>query len=48
MPTFFRFLVVTGTLVTLFYGSMYLLASNFEPKPREVTYSIGTLKIRKQ
>lgn len=48
MPSIFRFLVIVGTLVGLGYWSLFMLATRFEPQPREVVQPIGTVKIRKQ
>ena len=48
MPTLFRFVVIVGTLIGLGYWGLFVLATQFEPKPREVVEPIGTVKIRKQ
>jgi hypothetical protein len=48
MPTFVRFVMIVGSLVAVCYWGLHLLATQFEPQPREVTHSIGTVKIRKQ
>lgn len=48
MPTIFRFVIIVGSIVTVAYWSLYLLATRFEPEPREVTQPIGSVKIRKQ
>jgi hypothetical protein len=48
MPTFFRFIIIVGSILATTYAGLYVLATKFEPKPKEVQYSIGTLKIRKQ
>ena len=48
MPTFIRFVLIVGTLIAAVYGGLYLLATQFEPQPREVTRSIGSVKIHKQ
>ena len=48
MPTFFRFLTIVGLLFVTAYACLYVLATRFEPAPRETSYSIGTVKIRKQ
>ena len=48
MPTIFRFVIIVGALVAAGYSGLYVLATQFEPQPREVTQPIGTVKIRKQ
>lgn len=48
MPTIFRFVIIAGTLVGLGYWGLFVLATKFEPNPREVVEPIGTVKIRKQ
>ncbi len=48
MPTIFRFLVIAGTLFGLGYWGLFMLATRFEPQPKEVVQPIGTVKIRKQ
>lgn len=48
MPTIFRFLVIVGGLAAVAYGCLFMLATRFEPQPREVVEPIGTVKIRKQ
>ncbi len=46
MPTLFRFVVIAGILAGLAYWSLYLLATRFEPQPKEVVQPIGNVKIR--
>lgn len=48
MPTIFRFLIIIGTIVGVGYWGLFLLATRFEPQPREIVDPIGTVKIRKQ
>lgn len=48
MPSLFRFLTVVGTLVAVVYGTLYILATKFEPSPREVTKSVPGIKLPKQ
>lgn len=48
MPSIFRFLIIVGILGAAGYGGLYVLASKFEPEPKEVTQPLGNLKIRKQ
>jgi hypothetical protein len=40
MPSLIRFLSVVALLAGLGYGVMFMLATWFEPKPREITVSI--------
>jgi hypothetical protein len=40
--------MIVGSLVAVCYWGLHLLATKFEPQPREVTHSIGSVKIRKQ
>jgi len=46
MPTLIRFLTIVGLIIGLFYGSMFVLANFFEPKPRELTKTVHDIKIR--
>jgi hypothetical protein len=46
MPTLFRFVVIAGILAGLGYWSLFVLATRFEPQPKEVVQPIGTVKIR--
>ena len=48
MPSLFRFILIVGLLVAAGYGGLYVLATQFEPNPQEVTHPIGSVKIRKQ
>jgi hypothetical protein len=48
MPSLFRFLTFVGVVGGLTYGSMYLLANWFDPKPREITVSIPPDKFLKR
>ena len=48
MPSLFRFLTLIGVVGGLTYGGMYMLASWFKPKPREITVSIPPDKFAKQ
>lgn len=48
MPTLFRFVVIAASLIGLVYAGLFMLATRFEPQPREVVEPIGTVKIRKQ
>ena len=48
MPSLLRFLTVIGVVAGLIYGSMFALATWFDPKPREITVSIPPDKFTKQ
>ena len=48
MPSLLRFLTVVGVLGGLTYGAMFMLASWFDPKPREITVSIPPDRFAKQ
>lgn len=48
MPTIFRFLIIIGTVVGVGYWALYLLATRFEPQPREIVEPIGNVKIKNQ
>lgn len=48
MPSLFRFLVIAGTLGSVVCGGLYILATQFEPQPEEVTKVVPGVKIRKQ
>jgi len=46
MPTLIRFMTIVGLLIGLFYGSMFLLSTVFEPKERELTKTIRNVKVK--
>lgn len=48
MPTIFRFIVIAGLVAGIGYWGLFMLATKFEPTPKEVVEPIGNLKIRKQ
>jgi hypothetical protein len=48
MPSLFRFLTLIGVLGGLTYGAMFILATWFDPKPREITVSIPPDRFAKQ
>lgn len=48
MPSLFRFLTVTGTIVALFSSVLYLLAVKYEPDQQLESKAVPGLKIRKQ
>jgi hypothetical protein len=48
MPSLLRFLSVIAVIGGLIYGTMYALATWFDPKPREITVSIPPDKFAKQ
>jgi hypothetical protein len=48
MPSLFRFLTLIGVLGGLTYGAMFMLASWFDPKPREITVTIPPDRFARQ
>jgi hypothetical protein len=48
MPSLFRFLAVVAVLGGLVYGAIFMLATWFDPKPREITVSIPPDRFVKQ
>jgi hypothetical protein len=48
MPSLFRFLFIVGFLGACSVGGLYVLATYFEPEPKEVTKPVPGVKIRKQ
>jgi hypothetical protein len=48
MPSLFRLLTLVGVLGGLTYGAMFMLATWFDPKPREITVSIPPDRFAKQ
>lgn len=44
MPTLFRFLFVTGTLVAAVFAGLHILATRFEPEPRHTVYRLQDVK----
>jgi hypothetical protein len=48
MPSLFRFLTLVGVLGGLVYGSMFMLATWFDPKPREISVTIPNDRFAKQ
>ena len=47
MPTITRFLTTLGLIAALVLGSLYVLATFFEPQPNEVTKPVYGVKVRK-
>ena len=47
MPSLFRFLISTGSLVALVSAGLYILANQFEPQRHEVVKVVPGVKIRK-
>ncbi len=47
IPSLFRFLVTTGSLVALISTGLYILAHQFEPEQREVVKVVPGIKLRK-
>jgi len=48
MPSLFRLLTLIAVLGGLTSGAMFMLATWFDPKPREITVSIPPDKFAKQ
>lgn len=46
MPSLIRFLTVVGVIVGLFYGSMFILATFFEPEQREFTKAVRNIELK--
>lgn len=44
MPSLFKFLSVTGALVAIVYGGLYVLATRYEPELRPTVYRLHDLK----
>ncbi len=47
MPSLFRFLITTGSMVALISTGLYILAHQFEPEQHEVVKVVPGVKIRK-
>ena len=47
MPSLVRFLTVTGTIVGLVLGGLYVLAKYYEPETSEVKKSVPSVSIRR-
>jgi hypothetical protein len=47
MPSLFRFLTAIGILCGLLYGGMFVLASWYEPKQREMSVAVPPDKFAK-
>ena len=48
MPSLFRFLISTGSLVAVVSAGLYILAHQFEPERHEVVKGVPGGKIRKR
>ncbi|MCG8559235.1 MAG: histidine kinase [Hyphomicrobiales bacterium] len=46
MPSLIRFVIFTGFIVGMGYGGLYVLATYFEPEPKEITKSLRNVKLR--
>jgi len=44
MPSLFKFLFVTGTLVGSIYAGLFVLATRFEPEPMPTVYRLQDVK----
>lgn len=47
MPSLFRFLFVTGVVAGAAYAGLYVMATYFEPEPREVTKTLVGVELSK-
>ncbi|MFZ4760658.1 MAG: hypothetical protein ACOYLX_21025 [Burkholderiaceae bacterium] len=47
MPSLFKFLFVVGTIFGVCYGGLYVLATQFEPEPHQVTQPLPGVKVKK-
>jgi hypothetical protein len=47
MPSLFRFLSVLGLLSAVVFGGLYVLATYFEPQPREVVQPVPNVKVKR-
>jgi hypothetical protein len=47
MPSLFRLVMIVGAAAAVSYGALYVLATYFEPEPREVARPVPGVKIRK-
>jgi hypothetical protein len=48
MPSLIRFLVLVAVIVGLVYGSIFALATFFDPEPREITVTVPPDKFQKR
>ncbi len=48
MPSLFRFIFVVSTIAAAVSGTLYVMATHYEPQQREETKSLPPLKIRKE
>lgn len=48
MPSVFRFLTITGMIAAVISGTLYVLATRFEPDTQEEVKAVPGLKVRKQ
>jgi hypothetical protein len=46
MPSLFRFVMVVGTIGAIVTGTLYILATKFEPETRLVTKPVPGVKVR--
>jgi hypothetical protein len=47
MPSLFRLLFVLGSICAVVYGSLYVLATRFEPEQQTISKPITGVKIRR-
>jgi len=47
MPSLIRFIVISGVIASVVYGSFYALAVFLEPEPREIAKPLYGIEIQK-
>jgi hypothetical protein len=47
MPSLLRFLAVLGLLGGVVFGGLFVLATFFEPQPRETVTAVPNVKVKK-
>ncbi|MFM1815917.1 MAG: hypothetical protein RLZ98_2612 [Pseudomonadota bacterium] len=48
MPSLIKFLTVVSTVCAIGYAGLYVLATHFEPVPKEVHDPLPSVKIRRE
>ena len=48
MPSLFRFIAMIGVVGGIAYAAMFMLATWFDPQPREITVSVPPDRFAKQ
>lgn len=47
MPSLVRFLAIVGMLAAGAFAVLYVLATQFEPEPREIAKPVANVKVKK-